>query len=40
MQITMVPFGQYRSYSFQINIKSAVLRDLKYEQGDNWFDNF
>jgi hypothetical protein len=40
MQITMVPFGQYRSYSFQINIKSAVLRDLKYEQGDNWYDNF
>jgi hypothetical protein len=40
MQITMVPFGQYRSYSFQINIKSAILRDLKYEQGDNWYDNF
>jgi hypothetical protein len=40
MQISMVPFGQYRSYSFQINIKSAVLRDLKYEQGDNWYDNF
>ncbi|MBL7110544.1 MAG: LPS-assembly protein LptD [Bacteroidales bacterium] len=40
MQITMVPFGNYRSYSFQINIKSSILRDLKYEQGDNWYDNF
>ena len=40
MQITMVPFGNYRSYSFQINIKSTILRDLKYEQGDNWYDNF
>jgi hypothetical protein len=40
MQITLVPFGTYRSYSFQINIKSAILRDLKYEQGDNWYDNF
>lgn len=40
MQMTVVPFGTYRSYSFQINIKSSILRDLKYEQGDNWYDNF
>ena len=40
MQITMVPFGNYRSYSFQINIKSSILHDLKYEQSDNWYDNF
>jgi len=40
MQITMVPFGTYRSYSFRINIKSAILRDLKYEKRDNWYDNF
>jgi hypothetical protein len=40
MQVSIVPFGTYRSYSFQINIKSAVLKDLKYEKGDNWYDNF
>jgi len=40
MQITMVPFGKYRSYSFRINIKSSVLRDLKYEKRDHWYDNF
>ncbi len=40
MNVTIVPFGYFRSYSFQINIKSAVLRDLKYEKGDNWYDNF
>ena len=40
MQMSVVPFGTYRSYSFQINIKSSILRDLKYEQGDNWYDNF
>ena len=40
MQITLVPFGTYRSYSFRINIKSSVLRDVKYEKRDNWFDNF
>jgi hypothetical protein len=40
MQVSMVPFGKYRSYSFQINIKSAILRDLMYEKGDTWYDNF
>jgi hypothetical protein len=40
MQVTMVPFGRYRSYSFRINIKSAILRDLMYEKGDTWYDNF
>jgi hypothetical protein len=40
MQVSVVPFGRYRSYSFQINIKSAILRDLMYEKGDSWYDNF
>ena len=40
MQVSVVPFGKYRSYSFQINIKSAILRDLMYEKGDSWYDNF
>ena len=40
MSVSMVPFGTYRSYSFTINIKSAILRDLQYEKGDTWYDNF
>jgi len=40
MQVSIVPFGRYRSYSFQINIKSSILRDLMYEKGDTWYDNF
>jgi hypothetical protein len=40
MSVSMVPFGKYRSYSFTINIKSAILRDLQYEKGDTWYDNF
>ena len=40
MQVSMVPFGKYRSYSFQINIKSAILRDLRYEKNATWYDNF
>lgn len=40
MTVSMVPFGTYRSYSFTINIKSAILKDLQYEKGDTWYDNF
>lgn len=27
----LIPFGNRRSYSFRINIKASILRDLKYE---------
>lgn len=40
MNVSVVPFGRYRSYSFQINIKSAILKDLSYEKQDSWYDNF
>jgi hypothetical protein len=40
MTVSMVPFGTYRSYSFTISIKSAILKDLQYEKGDSWYDNF
>jgi hypothetical protein len=40
MSVNIVPFGRYRSYSFTINIKSAILKDLQYEKGDTWYDNF
>ena len=29
MRFSWIPFGSYKSYSFQINVKSAVLQDLK-----------
>lgn len=28
----VIPFGERKSYSFRINIKASILRDLKYEQ--------
>jgi hypothetical protein len=40
MQASIVPFGTYRSYSFTINIKSAILKDISYEKRDTWYDNF
>ncbi len=40
MRLTAVPFGRYKSFNFQINVKSSILRDLKYEKRIPWQDNF
>jgi hypothetical protein len=40
MRLTAVPFGIYKSFNFQINVKSAVLQDIKYNKRIPWQDNF
>ena len=40
MRISVVPFGTFRSYNFQINAKSSILTDLKYNKRKAWQDNF
>lgn len=40
MRLTAVPFGNYKSFNFQINAKSAILQDLKYNKRIPWQDNF
>jgi len=35
-----VPFGFMQSYFFTINVKSSMLRDLKYEQRSSPYDNY
>jgi hypothetical protein len=40
MRISVVPFGTYKSYNFQINAKSSILQDLKYSKRKAWYDNF
>lgn len=40
MRLTAVPFGKYKSFNFQINAKSAILQDLKYNKRVPWQDNF
>jgi lipopolysaccharide assembly outer membrane protein LptD (OstA) len=40
MRISVVPFGNYKSYNFQINAKSSILSDLKYNKRKAWQDNF
>lgn len=38
--LNLVPFGTYKQYSFQINVKSAMLQDLKLTKKRSWYDNF
>lgn len=40
MSLHVVPFGQHKSYAFQINVKAAMLQDLKLNKRRSWFDNF
>ncbi len=40
MRMSVVPFGTYKSYNFQINAKSSILKDLKYNKRKSWQDNF
>ncbi|MBN1132980.1 MAG: LPS-assembly protein LptD [Bacteroidales bacterium] len=40
MRISVVPFGNYKSYNFQINARSSILSDLKYNKRKSWQDNF
>jgi len=40
MRVSVVPFGTYKSYNFQINAKSSILSDLKYNKRKSWQDNF
>lgn len=39
MRFGVVPFGTYKSYSFTIRARSAILRDLKWDKRGTWRDN-
>ena len=39
-RFSWVPFGYMQSYFFTINVKSSMLRDLKYEQRSSPYDNY
>ena len=39
MRFSWVPFGYYRSWFFQINIKADALKDVKYEKKHNYQEN-
>ena len=39
MRFNWVPFGYYKSWFFQINIKADALRDVKYEKKQTYLEN-
>jgi hypothetical protein len=40
MRFGVVPFGTRKSWSFSIQVKSNILKDLKYRTNRSWYDNF
>ncbi len=38
MSFSWIPIGYHQSYTFRINVLSAILRDLKYERRKSWYD--
>lgn len=38
--LNIIPFGERKSYSFTIGVKSAVLQDLKLDMNKSWYDNY
>ncbi len=40
MSFNWVPFGQYRSYSFDLKVRSSILQDLKLSRRRDYFNNF
>jgi len=39
MSLNFVPFGRMRSYSFTLNARSSMLRDLKISKQKSYYDN-
>lgn len=39
MSLNLIPFGTMRSFAFHISVKSAVLKDLKYQKQRSYIDN-
>ncbi|MFO8236492.1 MAG: putative LPS assembly protein LptD [Bacteroidales bacterium] len=39
MTLDWVPFGERKSYFFEIRVNSSVLEDLKLKKRDTWYDN-
>ncbi len=40
MKFDWTPFGQFKQYGFQINVKSSILQDLKLNKRKSYYDYF
>lgn len=38
MNFECIPFGKHQSFSFRINVKASMLKDLKYNKRQSWYD--
>jgi hypothetical protein len=38
MAMSWIPLGRHQSYTFRINAKASILKDLKYEKQKSWYD--
>jgi lipopolysaccharide assembly outer membrane protein LptD (OstA) len=38
MNISLVPFGEFKSYTFSLSAKASLLKDIKYEKRKDWRD--
>jgi hypothetical protein len=39
MSFTWIPFGNHKSWAFNIGVKAASLADLKYDKSQSMYDN-
>ena len=40
MSLNFVPFGYMKSYSFTLNARTSMLKDLKVSKQRSFYDNF
>ncbi len=40
MRFNVIPYGTYKSWNFQINIKASALQDLKLTKKKDYRDNY
>ena len=38
MTFNCIPFGTHQSYDFEIHVNSSMLRDLKLNKRESWYD--
>ncbi len=39
MSFTIIPFGSRKSYSFMINVRANIFKDVKFRKEKSWYDN-
>ncbi|MFI3302034.1 MAG: hypothetical protein SNI18_02565 [Rikenellaceae bacterium] len=40
MSFSWIPFGYYKSWSFNIGVRASSLADLKYDKSQSYYDTY